>query len=252
MKQTILCLGLISISVLFALSNLPSETEAEGTKSFQIDDFNKAKKFLRRIYRKGGYDFYCSCPFQVSSSLEGRFEIQREQCALESRTGNERSKYIEWEHIVPAHAFGKHRSCWTDDSCYVQGKKVKGRKCCQGTDPEFREIEADLHNLVPAPGELNQDRGNFDFGIIPGEPRQYGACDFEVNFSEAVAEPREAIRGDIARIYFYMEKQWGVEIQKSKRTLYEKWNQEDPVDTFEIQKNEAVEKVQGRKNPFIP
>ena len=39
-------------------------------------------------------------------------------------------------------------------------------------------MEADLHNLVPAIGEINGDRSNFTFEHIDGEERVYGACDF--------------------------------------------------------------------------
>ncbi|MDZ4727082.1 MAG: endonuclease [Leptospira sp.] len=225
--------------------------EETPSKKTVVSDFQRAKKFLRRIYKNVGVEFYCGCQFSPHKDLEGRFQIH-DDCGLKSRTGSDRSFLIEWEHIVPAHAFGKNRSCWTDTNCEVSGKKVKGRKCCEGTDPVFREIEADLHNLVPAPGEINNDRGNYDFGIIPGEKRNYGICDFEVDFKEKLAEPRETIRGDIARIYLYMEKQWAIPIANDKRKLYENWNEIDPADAFEIRKNEIIERIQGRKNPFIP
>lgn len=35
-------------------------------------------------------------------------------------------------------------------------------------------MEADLHNLTPAVGELNGDRSNLPYGIVKGEPREYG------------------------------------------------------------------------------
>jgi len=44
-------------------------------------------------------------------------------------------------------------------------------------DPKLREMEADMMNLVPADGELNGDRSIYRFGMIPGEPRAYVACD---------------------------------------------------------------------------
>jgi deoxyribonuclease-1 len=39
--------------------------------------------------------------------------------------------------------------------------------------------------------------------MIEGEQRQFGACDVEI--AERKIEPRPEIRGDIARIYLYME-----------------------------------------------
>lgn len=61
-------------------------------------------------------------------------------------------------------------------------------------------MQADMYNLVLAVGELNTDRSNYHFSIIPVEKREYGACDFEVDGK--LVEAKEDIRGDIARTYF--------------------------------------------------
>lgn len=39
-------------------------------------------------------------------------------------------------------------------------------------------------------------------------------------------------------------------IAQSKELLL-KWNAQDPVDEYEIHRNEAVYKIQGNRNPFI-
>ena len=70
-------------------------------------------------------------------------------------------------------------------------------------DPEFRAMEAELHNLVPAVGELNADRSDLPYGEVPGEPRAYGACDFEV--VDGVVEPAIRTRGELTRIYLAMD-----------------------------------------------
>jgi deoxyribonuclease-1 len=59
-----------------------------------------------------------------------------------------------------------------------------------------------MYNLVPAVGEINALRSNYSFGIIPGERREFGECDMEIKNRKA--EPPPNVRGDIARIYFYM------------------------------------------------
>ncbi len=234
------------------LSSCSIDGEEEEVHTTVVTDFSKAKKFLRRIYRNVGKEFYCGCQFTPDTEKKGGFQILNESCGLTSRTGSDRSYLIEWEHIVPAYSFGKDRACWKKEDCESKGKIIRGRKCCSATDPVFREIEADLHNLVPSPGEINNDRGHFPFGIIEGEKREYGKCDFEVDFKTHVAEPREAIRGDIARIYLYMEMQWGVRIPSETKKLYLFWHENDPADAFEIRRNEIIERIQGRKNPFIP
>ena len=106
-----------------------------------------------------------------------------------------------------------------------------------------------MDNLQPAVGELNADRSNYHYGIIPGEPREYGACDFEVEGK--LAEPKEDIRGDIARTYFYMEDTYGVRISDKQRKLFEVWNRQDPVSEWERIRAERIEKIQGNKNKFI-
>lgn len=112
-------------------------------------------------------------------------------------------------------------------------------------------MEADVFNLVPAIGEVNGDRSNFRFGMISGEARAYGGCDIEIAFKERRAEPRPDIRGDIARSYFYMEKQYGLKISKKNRQLYDVWARQDPVSEQELRLARAKAKLMGWSNPFI-
>lgn len=139
---------------------------------------------------------------------------------------NERAIRIEWEHIVPAEWIATGFNC-----------QNKTRDECRLIDG-FEEAEGDLFNLVPAVGELNADRSARLFGIIPEEPREYGACDFEVDKSghgpshvRGAAEPMETIRGDIARIWFYMSEKYGVQMSAVLREMMQSWDEADPVDT---------------------
>lgn len=242
---------LILFSICLAFAVLPEKKESITTDKHAITDFQKAKRVLKRFYSKIGKDFYCGCDFEKDEEELGRFKINHDSCGLKARKDSKRQTWIEWEHVVPAHSFGKDRECWTKPNCEVSGKIVKGRKCCTAIDLEFNLIEADLNNIVPVPGEINADRGIFPFGEIEGEPRVYGSCDFEIHFKDAVAEPKPEIRGDIARIYFYMEWKYGIPIPTGKRDLYKSWHELDPPDTFEIRKNQIVERIQKQKNPFV-
>ncbi|MCZ8343912.1 MAG: endonuclease [Leptospira sp.] len=244
------CLFSVSCISIFIYNVL--DIHSQENPKLRINDFQAAKKVLKRFYRKIGEDFYCGCKFSDDTEELGRFRISSESCGLDSRKDSRRQTFIEWEHVVPAASFGRDRDCWTNPNCESGGKVLRGRKCCQKTDPEFNLIESDLHNIVPVPGEINADRGIFPFGIVEGEPRVYGTCDFEVDFKNQTAEPKENIRGDIARIYFYMESQWKIPIPPGKKELYQTWDKQDPPDTLEIRKNEIIERIQGRKNPFIP
>jgi deoxyribonuclease-1 len=112
-------------------------------------------------------------------------------------------------------------------------------------------MEADLYNLVPESAETNRLRSNFSPGMLSGEPRSFGACDLEIQ--DRTFEPRPDIRGDIARIYFYMDQAYpgrGI-VSRQNRRLFAVWDREDPVDAWERERARQIEAVQGNANPFI-
>lgn len=153
---------------------------------------------------------------------------------------NKRAQRIEWEHVVPAWEFGHQLQCWQDG----------GRKACK-KEPKFKAMEGDLHNLVPAIGEVNGDRSNFRFKMIAEEKRVYGQCDAEVDFKAKAFEPMPSVRGDIARTYFYFEKQYGLKISRQQRQLFSTWDNADPVSKAECDIHTLKAKKQGWDNPFI-
>jgi len=220
-------------------------TAAEGNLSG--NSFRDAKKLLsRQVYSDHHLTFYAGCNYDA----KGR--INAGSCGYTPRKNSKRGQRIEWEHIVPAWAFGHALQCWQHASCNSNsGKSYKGRRCCRDSNAAFRAMESDMHNLVPAIGELNGDRSNFRYGMIAGEARHYGTADFEVDFRHSLAEPAPIIRGDIARTYFYMEKTYGLRLSDKQRRLFEIWDREDPVDGWERQRNERIAAIQGNRNPFI-
>lgn len=202
-------------------------------------NFREAKVELRKIYKHHPTTFYCDCDISWVSNKKLIPDLN--SCNYTPRKQPERANRIEFEHIVSAWEFGHQRQCWQ------KGK----RKYCQKHDAMFNKMEGDLHNLVPTVGEVNGDRSNYRFNIIEGEPRVYGACDAEVHFKRRVFEPRDSVRGDIARTYFYFEKQYSLRISKSQKKLFAAWNKLDPVDENECQIHSLKTKIQGNSNPFV-
>ena len=207
------------------------------------ENFSQAKKQSTKLYQAKPETFYCGC--QYAAKIKNNKNTKKlipdwESCGYQPRKNKNRASRIEWEHVMPAHHFGHQLQCWQ------QG----GRKACK-KDSQFNKMESDLHNLVPAIGEVNGDRSNFKFGMIEGEKRNYGACDIEIDFKAKRAEPREAIRGDIARIYFYMHKQYNLKMSAQQEKLFKAWAKQDPVDEWEQMKNNKVKAIQGNGNPFI-
>lgn len=224
-----------------------------------ISSFSKAKKELKKVYKGHQVTFYANCKYNYKDKKN---MIIRKSCGYEPRNEytkkgniNKRARRIEWEHVIPAENFGRQFSCWREGSkeCIKSsGKLYKGRKCCSKVNRKFKYMEADLHNLVPAIGELNADRSNFRFGMIEGEKRYYGdSIDFEVDFKKRTAEPRDSIKGNIARTYFYFEDTYNMKISKKDKKILEVWDKLDPIDEWEIERNNRIEKIQGNSNPFI-
>lgn len=207
-----------------------------------IHNFSEAKRLAAEVYLDHRETFYCGCGY------DGKKRVEAAQCGYVPRKNQRRGQRIEWEHVVPAHALGATRQCWREPICSTsKGKKYKGRQCCEQVDPVFRTMVSDLHNLVPAVGELNGDRNNFTFSMLEGEPRDYGACDFEVDSKSRKAEPMPSIRGDIARIYFYMQQTYGLPISNKQQRLFEAWDKGDPIDAWEQQRNARIDTIVARQ-----
>ena len=231
MKRYFLLIVLLFNSSLFSSSFLQSK-----------------KLLLKKVYYDHRFTFYCENPYEIKivNGKEKALIIQDSKYYsprkpfTKSGKENIRTKRVEFEHIMPAENFGRHLSCW----------KEGGRKACKN-DPIFKKMEADMHNLVPSIGEVNSDRSNFRYGADIPKVGQYGQCRFEVDFKAKRAYTKEDVRGDIARIYFYMSDKYNINLSKTERRMMEVWDKQDPIDEWERIKNKRIEKIQGNSNKFI-
>lgn len=187
--------------------------------------------------------------------------IDRDSCGYEPRRPftkkgkvNQRAKRIEWEHLIPAENFDRQFSCWRegDERCVKSnGKFYKGRRCCEKVNKKYKIMQADMHNLFPAVGELNGDRSNFRFNFDIAQPERYGECKFSVDFKAKRVKVKEDIRGIIARDYLYFNKQYNMKLSKQELRKYKAWNKSYPADEWEKERNKRITKKQGNANPFI-
>ena len=112
-------------------------------------------------------------------------------------------------------------------------------------------MQADMHNLFPAIGELNADRKNFRFDFEIGKSGQYGACEFNVLFKQKRARVQEDLRGVIARDYLYFHKKYKMKLSKQEMKKFKAWNKLYPTTSWEKQRNRRIAKIQGNANEFI-
>ena len=130
----------------------------------------------------------------------------------------------------------------------------------------------DINHLYPANGDANMAKSNFPLGEVSnttfdngvtkvGSPKtgQGGGC-------YAVFEPDDRYKGDFARTYFYMacayqHYNWRytyMMTNNSWKTLNEwsidmlcRWARNDAVSDKEVNRNDAVQRYQNNRNPFI-
>jgi len=123
----------------------------------------------------------------------------------------------------------------------------------------------DLHHLRATDVSVNSSRGNLDFdngGVNHSEAT-------ECKYDSDSWEPRDSVKGDIARMLFYMAVRYegdngeiDLELNEKvnnnkdpymgKLSVLLKWNEQDPVDDLERKRNEVIfTKYQHNRNPFI-
>ncbi len=130
-------------------------------------------------------------------------------------------------------------------------------------DFETSGAGADLHHIRPDDYKTNGDRGNLKYGEVSGGSavNATSAADNALGGYRAGGyfEPLDHAKGDVARICLYVYVRWGGEYSKcskitgvfeSVETLLE-WHALDPVDTWEMGRNEVIYGIQGNRNVFI-
>jgi deoxyribonuclease-1 len=59
-------------------------------------------------------------------------------------------------------------------------------------------------------------------------------------------EPPPSVRGDVARIWFYMAEIYSVPLTTEQRTHLARWSRADPVDDWQLLRDERIEAEQFR------
>ena len=212
--------------------------------------FDDAKRLLLGIYAAGGAahtrTLYCNCAYVGHV-------VDTASCGYAVQSDAARAARLEWEHVVPASAFGHAFREWREGSpsCVKKNKPFRGRKCAHLASRAFARIEGDMHNLFPEDGEINNLRGDKMMAIVAGEERRFGACDIEL--TSTLFEPRPDIRGDVARAYEYMDETYpGLDLlPDGYRAQMAEWDAQDPPDAWERARNAQIAELQGNRNRFI-
>jgi len=106
--------------------------------------------------------------------------------------------------------------------------------------------ENDIMMLRPTSSSVNSARGNKAYGE--------GGSYYNPNSASGGAHD---LRGDVARIALYVYVRWGntniwgVDGVIESRDVLLKWMEADPVDTWELGRNDSVQSITGTRNVFV-
>ena len=180
-----------------------------------IEDYVQARPiFWRGLYPNGGFSLYCNRPFRPYD------------------------RGVNIEHVFPMSWAKNAFDCRT-------------RKQCRQDLPAFNYLEADLHNLYPALVPVNDARGSQGFADLPEKLSHFHQCEFKIDTKRRRVEPRDEIKGRIARAMFYMADAYNLPIFRSQGQLLTRWHFRFPPDTEENRRNNVIFRIQGTRNPFI-
>ena len=138
-----------------------------------------------------------------------------------------------------------------------------------GFPDEDDNAYTDVHNLKPSDRSVNSSRGTKDYDYGGSQHSEATDC---LTDSDSW-EPSDSVKGDIARILFYMvvrydpgydhnNNSFDLELVDyttpgnndpilGKLSSLIQWHFDDPVDDFEINRNEVIFGFQQNRNPFI-
>ncbi len=143
----------------------------------------------------------------------------------------------------------------------------------------------DIHHLRPTNSSVNSTRSNYTMGNVRQNCASYETKanggntvlwyngSYKGNGCTGLVEVNDNIKGDVARIFLYVYVRWeernlfendsspktssndsggnnGLKVIESLETLLQ-WCEMDPVDTWEMSRNDACQDVQGNRNVFI-
>lgn len=151
---------------------------------------------------------------------------------------------------------GANGDAWNREHVWAKSHGSFGTRKGAGTD---------LHHLRPADASVNSSRSNLDFDNGGKYHHEATLCRYDSDSFE----PRDAVKGDVARMLFYMAVRYEGEngepdlelnnrVENGRTPFHGKistlliWHKQDPVSNWERNRNNIIHKeYQGNRNPFI-
>ena len=173
----------------------------------------------------------------VTNYAETRDLYKYTDCQNNGTNGGKISSFYSGDPIGPAWDNG---TTWNREHTWPNSKGLAG------------DDENDIMMLRPTASSENGARGNKAYGKSSG-----------YYYPNTESNDKYDVRGDVARIFLYVYVRWGNVngngqytawgtngVMESLDVLLE-WMEEDPVDTWELGRNDSVESITGTRNVFV-
>lgn len=150
---------------------------------------------------------------------------------------------------------------WSREHVWAKSRGDFGTSTGTGTD---------AHNLKPCDISVNSVRSNRNFAASVNPVDDEGVFTGCYVGNDFTFEPGDEVKGDVARIIFYMATRYegsngepDLELTENLLSSDDKspyhgvlsellnWNESDPVDDFEENRNNVIYSYQQNRNPFI-
>jgi deoxyribonuclease-1 len=174
------------------------------------------------------------------------------------------------DQVVDVYSGRQFRGVTNSKSAYERGLNTE-HSWCQSRGAKGAAKD-DLHILFPVDGGTNSARGNKPFGTVVTVSEELPDFSGDGQHSviglgagiaagKSVFMPKAAIRGDVARavLYFYtcyarfdnQPDPLDISDFKLEEGTMVQWSEQDPPTPAEINRNEAIYRAQGNRNPFV-
>lgn len=278
MKRTIVCFLLTALLFSTAAANSGTRHETAAALSEQAE-----------AYYVGDYGFEALCALAGTSSEDPAELLESPLCAA--------LHTLMHGTLTELHTYNESLSLFSvTDTC--GGSSEPLRFYCDDFGTFGREqvwpdalgnfyhdgAGCDLHHLRPARKDVNMAHGSSCFGSVR---ERFPDCDvlcaedgspafwYAQSAGSGLAEPRDNVKGDVARILLYVFVTWGdpagenlnlwtdqpasgsgITTNMGRRVIEDldtllEWMALDPVDEWELCRNDAVESLQGNRNVFV-
>lgn len=188
--------------------------------------FARDHVFWARLYPGEGYSLYCNYRFDNKGIYINHLD---------------KTAKMSVEHVFSADWMATHFGCDNRTNCPLEA---------------FHYAAADLHNLWAADGGINSSRRDHPFAELPDHESETrfedrGCDDFERTYgNNARVEPRDAVKGQIARSLLYMRDTYGFDLFEMNDLALD-WHHNYPVTNEERWRNERIFMLQNTRNHWI-